>query len=278
MSTSQLDSSGKTYGLMGLARGQTRPVRTAPGKKLAWPSVLLTELLLGLGLLLVLLVIAAAMSANLGPPPNVAAADNPAPVPWFTASVAELNLRYDPIIGGIIIPSLWVLGLLLVPLTASNPIAPGTWFGGRSLGFAFAGAAFFGIIWILYVAFDPDGRLFHEINSALELTKLSGGESPGWWPTSILFFGFLDLSDLSALVWTGVLPLLVWIVLSGAALLVGRLAVGADRREMTVFVFTGIWVSIVLLTFIYGAMRGPDLALYAPWDVPAPIPAAFGAG
>ncbi len=110
------------------------------------------------------------------------------------------------------------------------------------------------------------------------MTKLSGGESPGWWPTSILFFGFLDLSDLSALVWTGVLPLLAWIVLSGAALLVARLAMGADRREMTVFLFTGIWISILLLTFVYGAMRGPDLALYAPWDVPAPIPAAFGTG
>ena len=273
-----MGASGKTYGLMGLARGQARPVRPAPGKQLAWPSVLLTELLVGLGLLLVLLVISAVMSANLGAPPNVAAADNPAPVPWFTASVAELNLRYDPIVGGIIIPSLWVFGLLLVPLTASNPVSPGTWFGGRSLGFAFAGAAFFGIAWILYVLFDPEGRLFHEINSALELTKLSDGESPGWWPTGILFFGFLDLSEFSALLWTGVLPLLVWVALTGAALLVGRLAMNADRREMTVFVFAGVWASIVLLTFIYGAMRGPDLVLYAPWDVPDPIPALFGAG
>ena len=273
-----MDGSGKTYGLMGLARGQARRVRTAPGKQLAWPSVLLTELLLGLGLLLVLLVIAAFASANLGPPPNVAAADNPAPVPWFTASVAELNLRYDPIVGGIIIPSLWILGLLLVPLTASNPVAPGSWFGGRSFGFALAGAAYFGGLWILYVIFDPDGRLFHELNSTFELTKLSGGESPVWWPTDILFFGFLDLSDLSALLWAGVLPLLIWVVLTGAGLLVGRLAMGADRREMTVFIFTGVWASIILLTFIYGAMRGPDLALYLPWDVPAPIPASFGAG
>lgn len=273
-----MDSAGKTYGLMGLARGQSRPVNPAPGKRLAWPAVLLTELLLGLGLLLVLLVIAALASANLGPPANVAAADNPAPVPWLTASVAELNLRYDPIVGGVIIPSLWVVGLLLVPLAAANPVAPGSWFGGRSLGFALAGAAYFGALWILYVVFDPDGRLFHEINAALELTKLSGGESPGWWPTDILFFGFLDLTELSALLWTGVLPLLAWLVLIGAAILVGRLAMGADRREMTAFIFTGVWVSIVLLTFIYGAMRGPDLVLYAPWDVPAPIPAAFGAG
>ncbi len=273
-----MNASGKSYGLMGLARGQVRRVRVAPGKQLAWPSVLLTELLLLLGLLLALLIISAFASANLGPPVNVAAADNPAPVPWLTASVAELNLRYDPIIGGIVIPSLWVLGLLLVPLTASNPVGAGSWFGGRSLGFALAGAAYFGVLWILYVVFDPDGRLFHEINSTLELTKLSGGESPSWWPTDILFFGFLDLSELSALLWTGVLPLLIWIALTGAALLVGRLARSADSREMTVFIFTGVWASIILLTFIYGAMRGPDLVLYAPWDVPAPIPATFGAG
>ncbi len=278
MNVSQAETSGKTYGLMGLARGQTRRPQPAAGKLLSYPSVLLSELLLFLGLLLLLLVIAAFASPQLGAPINVAAPDNPAPVPWFTADISELNLRFNPVFAGIIIPSLWVVGMLAVPFIAPNPAGPGTWFGGRSLGFALAGAVCFGGFLALYVIFDPAGRLFHEINSSLNLTQLANGQSPSWWPTDILFFGFPDLTELSSLLWAGLLPFVILVIVGFAAVLVGRLGVNANRHELTVLIFSGVWAGAFVLMFIYGAMRGPDLILYAPWDVPAILPATFGAG
>ncbi len=278
MSSTPYNVSGKTYGLMGLARGQARRARPAPGKVLAWPSLLLTELLLFLGLLLVLLIIAALSSSQLGAPVNTAAADNPAPVPWLTAYVSELNLRFNPVFAGIIIPSLLVVGVLAVPLIAPTPATPGRWFGGRSMLFAAMGTLYFGGTWILYAVFDPAGQLFHEIDAILNLTHLSGGESPSWWPDGIVFFGFPDLSELSSLLWAGLLPLVLLLVHGFAGGLIARLALKANRYEITVAVFTGVWASLAVLMFVYGAMRGPDLTIYAPWDVPARVLATFGAG
>ena len=42
----------------------------------------------------------------------------------------------------------------------------------------------------------------------------------------------------------------------------------ADRRELLIALFTGFFVTYIVLTVVGTAFRGPGMALFWPWDIP----------
>lgn len=266
----------KTYGLMGLAKGSdSDSARTRPaslGTVMAWPGVLLTELILGLLVVLVVVLISAISEPQLGIPADTSEPPNPAKVPWFFANVQELLIHVNPVVGGVIIPSLILVGWVLVPFVDSSTDSPGKWFGGlRGAQVTLASAISVTGFWCAFQMFNYDGSLFPAINDALNLTKLSGGVTPSGWPDHILFFGFLSLAEWSALIWEGVLPLIFLLILFGVLALFVRKTMRASAREIVMSLFTASVVTLLVLGFVGTFMRGPSMEIYAPWDVPSQI-------
>ncbi len=263
----------KTYALMGLVKGTSDSANSGPsGTVMAWPAVFLIELAIWSGLVFVMILIAAFADAPLGPQADSAIPRNPALMPWYLASVQELTLHIHPVFGGIMIPTLFVAGLVAIPFIDTERTGAGRWFGGRkgaqaAFGSAVAAAA----IVIILEWLDVQRALAFRLDQALNLTKLSGGESPRSWPEGFGFFGFYDLTEWSSFLWAGLIPFLiltVLLVMIGAA---AKFAFRCNRREVVISVFTAAIVSVMVLTFVGSAMRGTDADLYAPWDRPAVI-------
>tara|TARA_B100001123_G_C15319890_1_gene1027528 strand:- start:1178 stop:2050 length:873 start_codon:yes stop_codon:yes gene_type:complete len=266
----------KSYGLMALAKGadsdsaRTRP--TSVGTVMAWPGVLLTEIILALLVVLVVVLVSAVAEPQLGIPADTSVPPNPAKVPWFFANVQELLIHVNPVVGGVILPSLILLGWVLVPFVDRSTDSPGRWFGGLSgAKVTVASAVSVTVFWCTFQLFNYDGSLFPAINDALNFTKLSGGVTPSGWPEHILFFGFLSLAEWSALIWEGVLPLTLLLILFGVLAILVRKTMQASSREIVMALFTASVVTLLVLGFVGTFMRGPSMEIYAPWDVPSQI-------
>ena len=263
-------NSDKTYALMGLVRGSTAAAGSGPrGTVMAWPAVFLLELAILAGVVLVMVAISAFVHAPFGPQADPAIPRNPALMPWFLSSIQELTLHMHPVFGGIMIPTLFVTGLLAIPFIDFNRAGTGQWFGGRKgAKAAFGSAIAAGVIWIVLEWLDLGRDLAFRLNEALDLTKLTGGETPKSWPESFGFLGLYDLTEWSSFLWAGLIPFLIvmtLLLLIGAA---AKFMFGCNRREVMISVFTATVASVLVLTFIGTAMRGTNADLYAPWDRP----------
>ena len=260
----------KTYALMGLVRGSSAAAGSGPrGTVMAWPTVFLLELAVFAGVVLVMAAISAFVHTSLGPQADPAIPRNPALMPWFLASIQELTLHMHPVFGGITIPTLFVTGLLAIPFIDWNRAGAGQWFGGRKgAKAAFGSAIAAGVIWIVLEWLDLGRDLAFRLNEALDLTRLTGGETPKSWPESFGFLGLYDLTEWSSFLWAGLIPFLVLITLLLVIGAAAKFLFGCNRREVIISVFTTTVASVMILTFVGSAMRGTDADLYAPWDLP----------
>ncbi len=118
----------KTYGLMELARGTTPLVGTKPEEEVfTWPNLIFREILLFLGLMAVVLLLAICWNAPLEELANPVHPPNPAKAPWYFLGLQEL-VSYSALWGGVIVPGLIVLALLLLPYLDRRRKGIGVWF------------------------------------------------------------------------------------------------------------------------------------------------------
>lgn len=122
-------SSGKqNYGLMGLVRGPFTKVGNVPENTVfSWPHLLTAELLVFVLTLAVILVLSLLFYAPLEEPVNALHPPNPAKAPWYFLGLQEL-VSYSAFWGGVGIPGLEVLLLLLVPYLDRSQTGVGKWF------------------------------------------------------------------------------------------------------------------------------------------------------
>jgi len=118
----------KTYGLMALVKGTSRQVEAEPEHSLpSWPHLLFREAILFMAVLLVMVVLAAFFNAPLEEPANFTHPPNPAKAPWYFLGLQEL-VSHSAFWGGVVAPTLALLGLLLLPYGDRNPKGTGKWF------------------------------------------------------------------------------------------------------------------------------------------------------
>jgi quinol-cytochrome oxidoreductase complex cytochrome b subunit len=108
----------------GLAKPRTLPIQESG---LSFPRVMYIELALFLALLLVFLPLAYWLDAPLGPLADPARPPNPAKAPWYFVGVQEL-VSYSAVWGGVIVPTLLLIALLLLPYLDRDPRGIGIWF------------------------------------------------------------------------------------------------------------------------------------------------------
>ena len=122
-------ASTRTYGLMALTNRPAEPVvEVDPDDEvMAWPHLLHRELLLLLALLVVLHVVSLIFNAPLEEIADPTRTPNPAKAPWYFLGLQEL-VHYGAFAGGILVPTLLVLLLILLPYLDPVPKGVGVWF------------------------------------------------------------------------------------------------------------------------------------------------------
>jgi quinol-cytochrome oxidoreductase complex cytochrome b subunit len=119
--------------MQGLVRGPFTKIGNTPEDTVyAWPNLLLAELFVFILTLAVVLLLSYFFDAPLEEPVNVMHPPNPAKAPWYFLGLQEL-VSYSAFWGGVGIPTLFVLGLLLLPYLDRNPRGTGIWFSRHRL-------------------------------------------------------------------------------------------------------------------------------------------------
>ena len=122
-------NSKKVYGLAGLVKGKSPAVDKGPeDTMMTWPHLLMRLMSLFTILVIVLIVISLLFNAPLEERANPAHPTNPAKAPWYFLGLQEL-VSYDAFIGGVLVPTIIVIGLLLIPYIDRKPVGVGVWFG-----------------------------------------------------------------------------------------------------------------------------------------------------
>lgn len=117
----------RTYGLVELVRGSCPTVDKGPYNYVfTWPYLLRAELVAFL-FTVVLVTGLSFIDAPLEEPANPTAPPNPSKAPWYFLGLQEM-VSYSAFWGGVGIPGLIVLGLMLIPYFDRNPKGTGYWF------------------------------------------------------------------------------------------------------------------------------------------------------
>jgi len=123
----------KQYGIQGLVRGPFTKVGNVPDKSVfSWPNLFMAELFVFVVTVAGVLVVSLLFNAPLEEPVNIAHPPNPAKAPWYFLGLQEM-VSYSAFWGGVGIPTLEVLILLLVPYFDRTTKGVGRWFAKERL-------------------------------------------------------------------------------------------------------------------------------------------------
>jgi quinol-cytochrome oxidoreductase complex cytochrome b subunit len=122
-------ASTKTYGLMALTKRPRASVeaRDPYDEEFAWPHLLYRELLVGLAVIVALHVVSLIFMAPLEEIADPTRTPNPAKAPWYFLGLQEL-VHYSALVGGVIVPTVLVLMLLMLPYVDRGTAGAGRWF------------------------------------------------------------------------------------------------------------------------------------------------------
>jgi Cytochrome b(C-terminal)/b6/petD len=100
------------------ARERTFPV---DDKVHTWPHLVRMEFLCALFILVALTLWALVVDAPLEEPANPTRTPNPSKAPWYFLGLQEMLVYFDPWHAGVVLPSLIIVGLMVVPYIDINP-------------------------------------------------------------------------------------------------------------------------------------------------------------
>src|SRR5213082_1250616 len=103
--------------------GRARAIAASdlPDKVHTWPYLVRAEFISGCILLLVLLVWSITVDAPMEEPANPTKTPNPSKAPWYFLGLQEMLVYFDPWIAGVVLPSLIIVGLMVIPYIDTNP-------------------------------------------------------------------------------------------------------------------------------------------------------------
>lgn len=226
----------KTYGLLGIVHGRGPIVEAEPEHEvMAWPHLLMLELVVSLGVLAVFGVLALVFNAPLEELADPSDPPNPAKAPWYFLGLQEL-VSYSAFVGGVLTPLLVIFGLLMaIPYIDRDQRDVGIWFGGRT------------------------GTRLAAVTALVTLLAV---------PALIFLNGALGIRQR----YPDAPQVLVDVVNPATALIAGivaaSLVTGARTRSWrlaAIVVFTGFAVAEIVLTIIGTLFRGPNWGWVWPW-------------
>jgi menaquinol-cytochrome c reductase cytochrome b/c subunit len=129
MEPGRFPASTRSYGLMAVTDRPAEPVvEVDPDDEImSWPHLLHRELLVLIAVLVILHVVSLLFNAPLEEIADPTRTPNPAKAPWYFLGLQEL-VHYSAFAGGILVPALLLLLLVLVPYLDSKSVGAGVWF------------------------------------------------------------------------------------------------------------------------------------------------------
>jgi Cytochrome b(C-terminal)/b6/petD len=109
---------------------KTWPFRPGWQKEVhVWPFLLRVEFLAAIIVTIILMVWSITLYAPLEEPSNPNLTMNPAKAPWYFLGLQEMLVYFDPWIAGVVMPTLIIVGLMVIPYIDTNPLGSGyyTW-------------------------------------------------------------------------------------------------------------------------------------------------------
>lgn len=121
------------YGIQGLVRGPFTKVGNVPDNTVfSYPNLLLAELFVFVLTVAAVVLVSAYFNAPLEEPVNVLHPPNPAKAPWYFLGLQE-QVSYSAFWGGVGIPAIEVIILMLVPYIDRGKKGVGKWFAKERL-------------------------------------------------------------------------------------------------------------------------------------------------
>ena len=109
---------------------KTWPFRPGWQKEVhVWPFLLRIEFLAAIIVTIILMIWSITLNAPLEEPANPNLTMNPAKAPWYFLGLQEMLVYFDPWIAGVVMPTLIIVGLMVIPYIDTNPLGSGyyTW-------------------------------------------------------------------------------------------------------------------------------------------------------
>ncbi|MEE2900899.1 MAG: cytochrome C [Myxococcota bacterium] len=117
----------------------------------SWPYFVRVEFIAGLIMMLVLIVWSLTIDAPMEEPANPGVTPNPSKAPWYFLGLQEMLVYFDAWMAGVVLPSLIIVGLMVIPYIDINPRGNGyytlkeRWFA--VLNFLFG----FHVLWVVMI-------------------------------------------------------------------------------------------------------------------------------
>lgn len=114
---------GHTQRLLTVVKsGSIQDVKAMPQDKVhVWPHLLVVEFAAALACTAFLLVFSVFVNAPLLELANVNQTPNPSKAPWYFLGLQELLKWFHPMVAGVLLPGMALVGLILAPYTDRNP-------------------------------------------------------------------------------------------------------------------------------------------------------------
>lgn len=231
----------KTYGLMELARGTSPLVAKEPEDTvMTFPHLVIIEVLAVLVVMVLLLFLSTVRDAPLEEIANPDISPNPGKAAWYLISAQELILHMHPTLGGVMIPALVILGLMIIPFVDHSQEGVGRWFSserGKRIALYTALATL--VILPTLILLDS-----HIGDSPAISRRLLPATIPAWVAGTIIPLGIMVALG-------GLLGFVLW-------------RISASTREVMIALFTVFIASVIVLTIIALVFRGPYMHIYWP--------------
>jgi hypothetical protein len=116
-----------------------------------WPYLMRIEFLAAIIVTFVLMVWSITLNAPLEEPANPNLTMNPAKAPWYFLGLQEMLVYFDPWIAGVLMPTLIIIGLMVIPYVDANPLGNGYYtFKQRRIAILSFMFGFLGL-WVLFI-------------------------------------------------------------------------------------------------------------------------------
>jgi len=123
----------------------------SPDKIHTWPHLVRNEFIAGLIAMIGLTIWSIVLDAPLEQPANPTKTPNPSKAPWYFLGLQEMLVYFDPWMAGVVLPSLIIVGLMLIPYIDINPKGVG-YYTFRERPFAVSIFSFgFLVLWIFLI-------------------------------------------------------------------------------------------------------------------------------
>jgi quinol-cytochrome oxidoreductase complex cytochrome b subunit len=213
-----------------------------------WPHLVTIEFLASVVLLVSMIAISMIIQAPLEGHANTDKTPNPSKAPWYFLNLQELLLHMHPALAGVLIPAGALALIAIIPYFDRDTRDVGKWFGTpKAMAIAWFTTWYTTIVLLLEVIFDEEIGVKPMMTG---LAQRTGAEIFAWPSVVNVIVPMIFMNvPIAVLVW-----------------LIHKIYRPNNARDWMICLFTGFFVSYIVLTIVGTFLRGQGMHLMWPWD------------